>query len=94
MTEITTQTLTTLAEKISTLDLADAEQAVLDRILDRAGAFEDETVGFVASEDELMGVASEDELLGFKGGHAGLPGLRGVLAPMALKLGKGAGLWG
>ena len=86
MTEITADNLDNLATKLGELELNDEERAVLDRIIERAGSFTEETMGFVASEDELVAV---------KGLRAAAAlDVRGSLSPMALKLGAGAGLWG
>ena len=86
MTEITADNLNALAGKLGALELSDEERGVLDRILERASSFTEETVGFVASEDELIAAKGLHEV--------SLKGVRGGLSPMALKLGTGAGLWG
>ena len=93
MREISEDVLNGLAEKFATLDLSGDEQAVLDKVLERAAEGTPETSGFVASEDELVAVRGLQA--------AGLAGLGGdgnpmkpqILSPMALKLGSGAGLW-
>lgn len=94
MTEITADTLNDLATKLEELDLGVEERAVLDKILERASALSDETMGFVASEDELI-AAKSLYTTGTQSVHsAGPQGKRAGLSPMALKLGSGAGLWG
>ena len=94
MREISAETLNELATKIERLGLTVDEQAVMDKILERATDATAETVGFVASEDELIAA---------KGVHAAaMQGLAGGadkvirpagLSPFAIKLGGGAGLW-
>lgn len=46
MADIDANTLNSLAEKIDSLDLSEAEQSVMDQLLERAAAYEPEVEGF------------------------------------------------
>lgn len=46
MAEIDAAVLNSLAEKIDSLELTDAEQSVIDQVLDRSAAYEPEVEGF------------------------------------------------
>ena len=59
MIEVGPNTINSLAEKLSNLELTDAERYVLDRLIERAGQFEAEVAGF---SDRYTGAESGDDL--------------------------------
>lgn len=81
MADIDPATLNSLAEKIDGLDLTDAEQSVLDQLLERAAAYEPEVEGF-AMPTSYTGLQSGADLsksafsfgrgLGLVGGGGGM----------------------
>ncbi len=59
MIEIGPDTINSLAEKLSDLELTDAERWVLDRLIERAGQFEMDVAGF---SDNYSGLDSGADL--------------------------------
>jgi hypothetical protein len=62
--EISEDVLNSLAAKLEALDLTDAEQAVLDGILERAEAYEPDVEGFAFDQAQVTGMQSGANLSG------------------------------
>jgi len=93
MRTISVESLNDLADKIEALDLSEVQKDLLDQILDRAAEATPETTGFVASEDELIGVQAAGMQTVKGRDREGVQAAGMQLSKFGLRLGTGAGFF-